>query len=283
MARRYRKIDPRTWDDEGFQKLPAVAKLVALYCVTGQSNRCGIFVYSHGRALEHTSVNQESYAIAFAKVLDTLKWSYHEASRVLYIPTWWRYNPPENPKHLSGCLSDIHDLPATPLLREFYRNTKDLPAWAEKMMKDSYRIAIRIARPYQEQEQEQNKVSPSSSTKKVRTEPPQAATSEPPAFPVFPVRGREKAWTLADPLARRLSETFPGLDVILEARKAHLWATTHPNERKTANGMPAFLGRWMDRAANGQRAPAANGHPANKSPAERRREEQDRAIEEIGR
>lgn len=46
MAQKYRKIDPRIWRDEKFRRLTAVQKLVAVYCLTAQANRCGIFAFS---------------------------------------------------------------------------------------------------------------------------------------------------------------------------------------------------------------------------------------------
>lgn len=155
MAQKYRKVDPRFWDDERMQKLEPSCKLVSLYLMTGQSNRCGLFVFSMGLAVEHTGMNADSYRKAMAKVCDTLKWTYEEGTRVLYIPTWWKYNAPENEKHLIGCLKDLHDLPATPLLKEFWKNVKFLPEYAKKAFRGGKRIAIPIAMPYQEQEQEQ--------------------------------------------------------------------------------------------------------------------------------
>ena len=40
---RYRKINPRLWDDERFVQLDAVEKLIAIYSITAQSNRIGLF------------------------------------------------------------------------------------------------------------------------------------------------------------------------------------------------------------------------------------------------
>ncbi len=155
MAARFRKVDPRTWDDEGFFSLPPPAKLLAIYIITAQSNRCGLFVYSHARAQEHVGINRDSYPIAFGKVCHTFNWTYHEASRTMYIPSWWKYNAPENAKHLKGCLTDLHDLPATPLLETFWKNTTHLPTHSIQAFEEAARIAMGIAMPYQEQEQEQ--------------------------------------------------------------------------------------------------------------------------------
>ncbi len=55
MATKYRKIDTRMWRDERFTRLSTEEKLVAGYCLTAQSNRCGIFVFSPAMAAEVTT------------------------------------------------------------------------------------------------------------------------------------------------------------------------------------------------------------------------------------
>ncbi len=150
MAAKYRKIDPRIWTDESFAQLDSTEKLVALYAITSQSNRCGLFRFSPGRAAEETALDADSYATAFAKVCDRLRWKYDQKRRVLYLPTWWKYNPPENPKHLHGCLDDLHDLPQTTLLKDFAANDRFIPDHS----KPEFSIAMQIAMANQEQKQE---------------------------------------------------------------------------------------------------------------------------------
>lgn len=158
MAAKYRKIDPRFWGDEKVKQLVPAEKLVALYLITAQSNRCGIFMYSHGMAREHTRIKEDSYAKAFTSVCEKLEFSYDVDTSVLYIPTWWKYNPPENPKHLQGCLQDIHDLPSTRLLEEFWSNQKHLESWAIdhfEACRDSYADTSGKGHRYQKQKQKQ--------------------------------------------------------------------------------------------------------------------------------
>lgn len=142
----YRKIDPRMWTDEAFAELEPVEKLIAIYCITAQSNRCGLFRFSMAKAAEDTGVTPDSYDIAMGKVCHTLAWKYDNQRRVLYLPTWFKYNPPENPKHLEGCLKDLHDLPQTHLLEEFARNTEYIPPHCT----EAFGIAMQIAMANQE-------------------------------------------------------------------------------------------------------------------------------------
>ena len=82
----------------------------------------------------------------------------------------------------------------------------------------------------------------------------QPPADEEPAFPVFPtVAGRttsDRTWTLTPDLAAQLEAAYPGVNVMNEARRSHVWIITHPGNRKTASGMPAFMNRWMERAQN---------------------------------
>lgn len=154
MAAKYRKIDPRMWDDEKFEEMEPMHKLVAINALTSQSNRIGIFKFSPAKSAEQCGMSLDSYAIAIAKVSQTLKWGYDKARNVLFIPTWFKYNPPENPKHFNGCLGDLHDLPQTTLLNVFLSNVSHVPPHCLSVLeklKDSYAIAM----PNQKQEQEQ--------------------------------------------------------------------------------------------------------------------------------
>ena len=135
MAAKYRKIDPRIWHDERFVTLGSDERLLALYCLTAQSNRCGLFVFSVGKAAEDLSERSGNVTPNVSgrllerlrRVVSTLRWKWDETARVLYFPTWWKYNPPENLNVIRGALKDLDDLPETPLLEEFYGNVRYLP------------------------------------------------------------------------------------------------------------------------------------------------------------
>lgn len=114
-------------------------KLLAIYCFTSpQSNRIGLYVLSPGHAEEdlgplddtvcHTvaASGSSNFGYRISKICEALNWRYDTAARVLFLPTWWKYNPPDNPKSLQGYLEDIHDLPQTNLLAEFAQNKRYL-------------------------------------------------------------------------------------------------------------------------------------------------------------
>ena len=55
-------------------------------------------------------------------------------------------------------------------------------------------------------------------------------------------------WPLYRSKVAELAETFPGIDIEAEARKARQWLRDNPDRRKTPRGMPRFLSGWMSRA-----------------------------------
>jgi hypothetical protein len=122
MAAKFKKIDPRMWHDEKFVALDQLEKLIAIYAITAQSNRIGLFKFSAALAAEELCIPAETFPERFGNVCRTLNWGWDKALRVVFLPTWWRYNPPENPNVLKACLDDIDDLPQTPLLDMFCGN-----------------------------------------------------------------------------------------------------------------------------------------------------------------
>ncbi len=80
--------------------------------------------------------------------------------------------------------------------------------------------------------------------------------SQPSALPVmtFPCKGTgKKEWHLTAEKLSEYVESFPGIDVLAECRKARQWCIDNTKNRKTPPGMPAFLGRWLGNNQN--RAP----------------------------
>lgn len=66
----------------------------------------------------------------------------------------------------------------------------------------------------------------------------------------FSVSGKTKTWELREDMLLNLKDLYPGIDVILECKKANAWIENNPLRRKTASGMPRFLNSWMERAQN---------------------------------
>jgi len=261
MAPRYRKIDPRIWNDEKFRALSREEKLIALYVLTAQSNRLGFFRFSKALAAEDLNMPVETFAKGFEKVCKALAWRFDEEARVLLVPKWFRYNCPENPNVLKSCLEDLHELPQTPLISEFALCVQYLPQTFHETFRKG--LEERFGKPCldQEQEQEQEQEYTTPACAGVGSEVNQGCTSEPaPATTVdsqdgsvflrFQCRGPVAWFDVTEELVCEYEQLYPGIDVRSELRKAYAWTLASPHNRKTASGMRRFLVGWLNRAAN---------------------------------
>ena len=67
----------------------------------------------------------------------------------------------------------------------------------------------------------------------------------------------KKEWGLSEAKLSEYREAFPGVDALGESRKALQWLRDNPQRRKTAQGMAAFLTRWLGKAQNASSGPRA--------------------------
>lgn len=83
-------------------------------------------------------------------------------------------------------------------------------------------------------------------------EPPSGVQHPPEgsALLVFPTRGTRPFWSLTQAQVDDWAGLYPGLDILAECRKALAWCKAHPTKQKTAQGTPAFLTAWFNRAAD---------------------------------
>jgi hypothetical protein len=77
----------------------------------------------------------------------------------------------------------------------------------------------------------------------------------------FACDGNTRSWRLTQPKLESWQSLYPSLDCLAECRKARQWLDDNPARRKTAQGMPRFLGSWLARAQNSFRGNAAPSQP----------------------
>lgn len=122
----YRRTYSRLW--KAMRGLSQTEKNIANYLLTGdQTNRVGFFDFSPGKAAEDIEIPPEAFQAGFLKVLAWFDWRYDQEARVIFIPSWWRWNQPEGPKQLIGCLKDLMEVAPSVLLSDFTANVKYLP------------------------------------------------------------------------------------------------------------------------------------------------------------
>lgn len=136
---RYRKINPRIWRDENFSPLSKDEKLIALYVLSGdQTTPLGIFSFSPAKCAEDLDISPQTFDRSFVKVLRVFRWKFDRKRKVLYLPTWWKYNTPENPNVLKSFAPFLHDLPQTYLYKQFATNLDYLPESFHKSFRERF-------------------------------------------------------------------------------------------------------------------------------------------------
>jgi hypothetical protein len=118
----------------------------ANYLLTGpQTNRIGFYTFSILLAAEDLGTDRESIIKYMAQVCVTFDWHSDFNARVMWIPSWFKWNPPANTKVLKGVLRDLTEIPTCGLVAAFARHvTNALP----DDLSDTVREWLRSHMPY---------------------------------------------------------------------------------------------------------------------------------------
>lgn len=125
---RYRKLFIGFWLHPGLTELTDSEKLLAVWLLTGPAtNRIGLYRLSPAQAAEDLGTSLESFRKRLRTVCTAFGWLFDERSRVLYIPSWWKWNPPANENVVRGSLKDLNEIPACGLVDAFVKNIEPIP------------------------------------------------------------------------------------------------------------------------------------------------------------
>ena len=113
-----------------------------------------------------------------------------------------------------------------------------------------------VAPQKQEQEQEQDSslrsLAPSCDDNAAAPSAPSTPQPDPSqdVLLVMPCTGASKSWKVTRGYLDGLADTYPGINLLAECRKAKAWLDANPRKLKTYSGMKAFLTSWFSRAQN---------------------------------
>ena len=257
MAAKYRKVDPRIWNDAKFCDLSDRAKLVFLMLLTHPSmTALGAMRNTLAGLAEELRWDAEVFREAFREASQKGMVEHDAKACLIALPKFIKYNPPESPNVVKAWRSSADLLPECELKSLVIKRAEEYTKGLTKGFREGFREVFPKSMPNQEQEQEQEQEVEDSS------EPP-AATHEPPAtrhrkqiepdptpvVMVFPCTGSGvKEWPLHQSKIDEWKGAYPGIDVVAECCKALQWSRDNPTKTKTARGMTAFLNRWLARA-----------------------------------
>lgn len=287
MAAKYRKIDPRVWNDEKFASMTLEQKIMAFWMLTNSRlNRIGVVLWSPGLASEETGISRDRIDTVCHTVCHTLNWVIDKGSKTVFLTTWWKYNAPDNEKALQGQLEDLHDLPRHNLNAHIIKASEYLKPELRKLVYTvchtvSDTVCDTVSPQKQKQKQEQKQEEDVSSEpppatrehkgdgananpKKTPAPKPAEPPDDSPIVLTFPVVGNPDVptWDLRASQVEAWSKIFPGVNVTHECRKALGWIQVNPAKTKTTRGMPKFLYSWLERETN-----RGNVMPRSRQPA----------------
>ncbi|MDR3898275.1 MAG: hypothetical protein Q3X95_03325 [Duodenibacillus sp.] len=122
---RYRKIDPRIWNDEKFSSLSHEAQRMFFFVLTHPSmTALGAFRISKSGMADELGLDTKGFAQPFAELLEKGLVKYDERAFLLFAPNFLKYNPPENPNVIKGWVGSIDLLPECPLLLSVLERAK---------------------------------------------------------------------------------------------------------------------------------------------------------------
>ncbi len=276
---RYAKIYDRMWQNPTFAALSMQAKLCYTYlCSCCHCNQIGYFRIP----LAYMAADMGMATADAAKVVKELESAGFvrfdaDTSRML-IRSYIKWNPPDSIKNLKAMakvFDQMEDSELDPLfvsIANEMAEQKGMTRFSEvstraSKIKDSASIANVMPHdmPHQEgmtcKEQEQEQEQENSSLRSLAPSCDDDAAPSAPSTPlpdpsqdvllVMPCTGAGgKTWNVTRGYLDGLGDTYPGIDLMAECRKAKAWLDANPRKLKTYSGMKAFLTSWFSRAQN---------------------------------
>lgn len=109
----YRRVYQRLWRHANFRGLSADEKVLALYLVTGpQTNLIGWYRFSPALAAEDINVPISQIRKRLTTVLAAFEWEFDDATQLLWIRSWHRWNPPNGVHSRTAWRREIERMPS---------------------------------------------------------------------------------------------------------------------------------------------------------------------------
>ena len=159
---KYRKIDPRIWNDLKFRQLSDNGKLVFFMLLTHPHMTAvgAIRASLQGLAAE-MGWTEKAFAEAFAEASQKGMVKADLKASFMWIPKFIKYNQPESPNVIKAWIKALDDLPECPLFYQLQQHIKNfteaLPKAFTEALPEGFAQPSLNQEQEQEQEQEQKK------------------------------------------------------------------------------------------------------------------------------
>lgn len=121
----YRKVVRKTWRKQNYRALPDSLKILLLYLWTGpDATNPGLYYISVGTISDDLEIPVETVRERLG-ILSQDGWLYYDAdARVVFLPKWDKFDPPENGNVCKSFKSHVAELPDTELTGYFLTTLK---------------------------------------------------------------------------------------------------------------------------------------------------------------
>ena len=156
---RYRKIDPRIWNDEKFRTLSDRGKLVFLFLLTHPSmTSLGAMRATIPGLAAELGWQEKAFREAFREGLSKGLFKVHEKASCVLVPNFLKYNRPESPNVVKAWVVALDLIPECKLKVELIQQVKAfaeaLPEAFAEALPEAFTKDLPKSMPNQEQEQE---------------------------------------------------------------------------------------------------------------------------------
>ena len=163
---RYRKVDPRIWNDEKFRTLSDRSKLVFFMLLTHPGmTALGAMRATVSGLAEELGWEVEAFRKAFQQALDKGMVEHDPKACLIALPNFVRYNLPESPNVVRAWVGALDLLPECELKKHVLQRAKQVTEGLQEAFAKAFAEAFAKAMPYQE---------PKPKPKPKRTPPPPA-------------------------------------------------------------------------------------------------------------
>jgi hypothetical protein len=159
---RYRKIDPKIWNDRKFRELSDSSKLAFFLLLTHPSmTAVGAMRATIAGLAAEMKWTEEAFREAFAEISGKGMAEHDPKASFMALPNFLSYNAPESPNVVKGWTSAIDLIPECSLRDVHFQRVKafikGLPESFQEVLPEAFRKSMPNQEQEQEQEQEQDK------------------------------------------------------------------------------------------------------------------------------
>ena len=247
---RYRKIDPRIWNDAKVRDMSERGKLVFLYVLTHPAmTMIGAMRASVPGLAAELPCPEKAFREAFLEALAKGILKHDASASMCWAPKFLHFNPPESPNVVRAWPDALQLIPECDLKDQLFLSLKGYTEGYTEGFRIAFKEAFAKGIPIQEQEQEQEQEQDKQTASRRGGPKPVEVIEN--GILIFPTVGTNAhQWPLTQAQLNEWTALYPGLDIIAECRKALAWVQANKRHRKTPQGMPTFLVAWLNRSTD---------------------------------